>query len=195
MKKDLDLIEYDRDGVRGVKWNDINSEPHWKEKIRFVLFLLVLFIGIGIIIDSNIEIFGVIIVIGAIWYSEKYTTVWEYSEKSVMFHDGIMNHNGNKHDISKISRIEYGRGSDWGKQQDELAKKMQIRVWFNDEFFLVIGQNQWTAADNHQIHAAIMRAFTASQRPPDKKQAATPKPPRQNAPTGKPRGKFGVPDY
>lgn len=103
-------------------------------------------------------------------------------------------HNGRAYHLDEISRVEYGRKSEWNTSDPSTENHTEIRIWFDDTQFIVVSENNWTSKVNHELHSAIQKTITMYQRRLkdliyDEQQA------EKNLGKSERQRDFGIPDY
>lgn len=111
---------------------------------------------------------------------------FRYSANEVSITKTVFKHTGRSYDVRAISRVDYGSRGEWDMSDISTKNRTQIRVWFEDNNFIVISENDWVASVNHQIRNAIDKALLEV-----RKTASKDKHVEEH---GK-KGDFGIPEY
>ena len=93
--------------------------------------------------------------------------------------------------LNDLSRVEYGARADWDKSDRNRNHLTQIRAWEKDARFIVLAENNWTTAINHEIHRTIQDLIAEIRLAQGNKSEA----PQIPATEAEAKGNFGIPDY
>ncbi len=190
------------DGAKQISWFDAQPEgngPNWAFVMGFpVTFFVMMSIEDGYHAG---EFLGSVLVMmfggwipGCLFYVvAKGFSGTPKHRKLLVYPDRVKSRAGTI-PISDVSRIEYSKRGDWDRSDLSAVGRTQIRIWDRDRKFIVVAENNWTTAVNHEIHGTIQDVISAM------KKSAPPTPPaepKSSQPTTKKQGgsDFGMPDY
>lgn len=120
---------------------------------------------------------------------------WSFPKRNavIVTRSGI-EHGGTAFTYDRISRIEYGKKSQWSGVPYGTFDYTEIRLWFGDKSFHVIARNSWERRVNHEIKSTIDEAVAALTKRPapqsDHTQKARPSPDQTRK-----SNNYGMPDY
>lgn len=199
-------LKIDRQGdATAIAWRDaLSNRRFWfwlaqsGSLLAFGMALLVLFVLDDVWTAGGIALllmfFGpltVMAVTGILGWIFKF----RYRRRRLVIAPGELRVGRRRYNRSAISRVEYGSRGQWDRSKPELAGRTQIRIWFDDLDYLVVAENDWTAAVNHKIQQVISRELQRAAAPAFAGPAVTWQRP-EPAPSPQPQttGRFGMPD-
>lgn len=204
MNLDLKTERLDNDRIK-ISWNDarrLDFKRGAKDSFGYLagIFFIVsaatlLLLGLR---DDVISMgtFAVLLIV-VLFAVVKITDIptWSFPKRNAVIvkRSGI-EHGSTAFTYDRISRIEYGKKSQWSSVPYGTFDYTEIRIWFGDKSFHVIARNSWEQRVNHEIKGTIDEAVAMMTRPQGTQQNRA-HDTQQDAPQAPKRNKFGMPDY
>lgn len=86
-------------------------------------------------------------------------------KREVFFYPDHIKFEKHTYDLSRVSRFEYGSAMQWNETIKKEDDHIQIRMWVDDLDFVIVGQNNWVARNNHSIQTMLSRMLQEMKSP------------------------------
>lgn len=180
-----------------VSWNDLRRFDFDKKSgntFGIIATLIFIFSIIGGLSkqDLSVGVFGLVVVIIMVFVFR----MNRIKKQNIIIKKEYILFEGSKYQTSHISRVAIAKRSEitGNIPHSNQTDPMEIRIWFNDEYSIVVSENCWQNQINIQIRNNIDRSIqSVLKKSEDKPDASRPQP--RNKKNTIETGGFGIPKY